>query len=56
MVSMNVFFFIIGFLSYIFYKKFFKNRKKYLKINRIIENKIFKESSETILKEQLNRN
>ena len=56
MVSMNIFFFILGFLSYIFYKKFFKNRKKYLKINRIIENKIFKESSETILKEQLNRN
>ncbi len=56
MVSINLFFFIFGVISYYIYKKLIKRRKKYINILPIIENKYFEKSSELILKEQLNRN
>ena len=56
MVSINIFFFIFGVISYFIYKKLIKRRIKYIKLEPIIENKYFKESSEFILREQLNRN
>ena len=56
MVSINLFFFIFGVISYYIYKKLIKRRKKYINILTIIENKHFEKSSELILKEQLNRN
>ena len=56
MISLNIFFFILGVLSYFLYKKLKKRRIKYTKIEPFIENKYFKKSSEAILREQLNRN
>ena len=56
MVSLNLLFFILGVLSYFLYKKLKKRRIKYTRIDPFIENKIFKNSSEAILREQLNRN
>ena len=56
MVFINIFFFILGILTYIIYKKLKKRSIKYVKIKPIIENKNFEKSSELILREQLNRN
>lgn len=57
MLALNLTFFIIGITSYILFKKFF-NKKK-IKNNGIkpgIENKSFGNESESILREQLDRN
>ena len=56
MVSINIFFFILGVISYFIYKRLKKGKTKYISINHSIENKHFEKSSETILREQLNRN
>ena len=56
MVSINIFYFIFGFLTYLLYKKLVKKRIKYVKTKHEIENKTFEKSSEFILREQLNRN
>ena len=56
MISINIFCFILGVLTYFLYKKLIKRRIKYVKLEPIIENKIFEKSSELILREQLNRN
>ena len=56
MISINIFCFIFGVLTYFLYKKLIKRRIKYVKLEPIIENKIFEKSSELILREQLNRN
>ena len=57
MVFINLIFFLLGIISYIYYKNFCKNKKlKYIKINPIIENKKFNKVSEHILREQLDRN
>ena len=56
MVSINILFFILGIISYFIYKKLFKRKTKYIRINPSIENKHFEKSSESILREQLNRN
>ena len=57
MVLINLIFFFSGIISYIFYKIFFKNKKtKYVKISPTIEKKKFTNVSESILREQLDRN
>lgn len=57
MVFINLIFFFLGIISYIYYKKLFRNKKfKYTKIKPIIENKKFNKVSENILREQLDRN
>ena len=57
MISINIIFFLAGILSYILFKKFFNKKKnKYYKISPIIEKKNFKNVSEKILREQLDRN
>ena len=56
MVSINILLFILGAISYFIYKKLKKPKAKYIKITPNIENKHFPKSSESILREQLNRN
>lgn len=59
MVSIYLIFFFFGIISYILFKIIFKTKAqkvKYIKIKPIIENKKFTESSDSILREQLDRN
>ena len=57
MALINIIYFFLGVISFIIFKKFFKKKKiKYVKIKPVIENKKFAKASESILREQLDRN
>lgn len=56
MLSLNLIFFFLGLISFILYKKYFNNKTKYVRIKNLIENKKFTKTSESILREQLDRN
>ena len=57
MLLINIILFFLGIISYILYKKYSYNKKiKYVRIKNCIENKKFTKGSDSVFREQLDRN
>ena len=57
MILINIILFFLGIISYILYKKYSYNKKiKYVHIKNCIENKKFTKGSDSVFREQLDRN